>query len=301
MSIAGPGGGGGLPGGSSRGSLAGGGPLDSGSAAITFRPGGAPFAGAAGTQFSLPGNPFINSGVLLVPAGVTLSTSIVNTSQGQIIISGQGVTTFAGSLTNQGVVQTPTGSNTVVDTVRGTGSFTGGGIVTVRNLLAPGNSPGQQTFTNLTLESTSTTQMQLHRDFNTSDPPFTPGTDYDQTVITGTTPGSLTINSGAKLELVLLPGYSPQHGDTFVIFRNTGGAPVTGTFTNVDGTPLPEGALFTAAGATWNISYTTFGGGGYDVVVRAAPEPASLMLLGTVAASAAGGWWWRRRSASHAG
>jgi hypothetical protein len=105
------------------------------------------------------------------------------------ITSGAGLTTISGANTNTttvvttGVVQinntTASTTNFAVSggTLKGTGSIgnltgTGAGII------APGNSPGLVTTTNLSLTSTNTLQIEI----NNVSPPVA-GTDYDQIVV----------------------------------------------------------------------------------------------------------------------
>ncbi len=81
-----------------------------------------------------------------------------------------------------------------------------------------------------------------------------PGTDYDQLK------SSSPLLSGASL--VLLPGFSPLVGNTFIIVTNTGG----GTGTPFSG--LPEGATQTVNNIQFRISYV--GGDGNDVTLTVA-------------------------------
>ncbi|HEV8431800.1 MAG TPA: Ig-like domain-containing protein [Thermoanaerobaculia bacterium] len=82
-------------------------------------------------------------------------------------------------------------------------------------------------------------------------------TSYDSTVVTGTVSiaGSLLITLSSTL---------PSVGQAFTIIANDGSDAVSGTFTG-----LPEGALLTASGIPFTISY--HGGGGNDVVLTAQP------------------------------
>lgn len=86
--------------------------------------------------------------------------------------------------------------------------------------------------------------------------------------IAGTAPGSqhsqlragtLSLSSTA-LDLHLLPGYTPEAGDTVTIAEVGTGA-VAGAFLD-----LPEGAAFALGGYRWTITYR--GGDGNDVVLR---------------------------------
>jgi hypothetical protein len=89
------------------------------------------------------------------------------------------------------------------------------------------------------------------------------------------TAGSLgfgTVALGGTLAPTLINGFSPVPGTEFVIIANDGGDAVTGTFAG-----LAEGALFTAGGSGWRISYA--GGDGNDVALTAL-EPAANDLNG---------------------
>ncbi len=92
------------------------------------------------------------------------------------------------------------------------------------------------------------------------------GAQYDQTNVSG------AVGLGnATLSLNL--GFTPVTSDPFTIINNDGTDAVTGTFNE-----LAEGAIFTADGQTFTISY--LGGDGNDVVLTSVvPEPATWVLL----------------------
>jgi len=94
----------------------------------------------------------------------------------------------------------------------------------------------------------------------------TAGTEYDQ----------LQVNGNVSLGQVFLQvavGFSPAAGTAFTIVKNTGGAPVTGTFQN-----LPEGQKFIVGATTLQISYAG-GASGQDVVLTAVATAASPTAL----------------------
>ena len=64
----------------------------------------------------------------------------------------------------------------------------------------------------------------------------------------------------ATLNLSLVDGFTPSHGDVFTVINNETADPVNGIFAG-----LPEGATFDAAGAVWQISYV--GGAGQEVTL----------------------------------
>ncbi|QEG32100.1 Extracellular serine protease precursor [Gemmata obscuriglobus] len=111
--------------------------------------------------------------------------------------------------------------------------------------LGPGNSPGRLNVGALTLGPTDTITIELEGSV--------PGGGYDQIA----TRGAVTL-AGTRLNLRV--GFAPAPGSRFTIVQNNSGAPVSGTF---DG--LPEGAVFTAGGVTFRITYR--GGAGGDVVL----------------------------------
>ncbi|HEY1189332.1 MAG TPA: FG-GAP-like repeat-containing protein, partial [Gemmata sp.] len=111
--------------------------------------------------------------------------------------------------------------------------------------LSPGNSPGRLSIGALTLGPTDTLTIEL----NGPDQ----GTQYDQVV----TRGAVTL-AGTRLNLRV--GFVPAPGAQFAVLKNGSGVPVTGAFAG-----LPEGSVFSAGGATFQITYR--GGTGGDVVL----------------------------------
>jgi hypothetical protein len=87
-----------------------------------------------------------------------------------------------------------------------------------------------------------------------------PGTGYDQLDVTG----AVSLN-GATLDASL--GFSPAPGDRFVIIKNDGTDPVSGTFAG-----LPQGASLWIGGVPFHIYYD--GGDGNDVVLVRNVPPA---------------------------
>jgi autotransporter-associated beta strand protein len=90
--------------------------------------------------------------------------------------------------------------------------------------------------------------------------------------------GTVTIAAGVKLNLTAAAGFTPTAGAGYVILRNQGGQPVSGTF---DG--LPQGAAissdFLGSGLTAYITYT--GGSGNDVAVVFSQPPLPDLAPGT--------------------
>ncbi|WP_417746389.1 tail fiber protein [Rosistilla oblonga] len=150
----------------------------------------------------------------------------------------------------------------------GEGPIAGSPTVNSGGTLAPGNSPGEMQVDALILNSGSTFEVEI----DGSAP-----TDYDRVVVSNAdTPGSpdtadVTINnSSLSISLNSTGGsYNPQIGEQFTIIQNEGTDPIgdglggSGTFAG-----LAEGALFTAVGETFSITYV--GGDGNDVVLTVA-------------------------------
>lgn len=228
----------------------------------------------------------IGAGTLVLTATNT-NTANLTVSAGTLLINGS----YAGSASN------PTLTVAAGATLGGTGSI--GDLGTNRNLivngtLSPGNSPGLFTVNGtVALNANSNFRVELQS------PGVSPGTDYDQLVITGS---SLTIDPTATLTGVRLGGYTANFGDTFVIVNNTFGT-VNGTFAG-----LPDGSLFSFNGQVFQIRYNVpnsffignpsfdpthfsitwngddgYGVGGLDnggsIVIAAVPEPATIALM----------------------
>ncbi|MFO0866899.1 MAG: autotransporter-associated beta strand repeat-containing protein [Gemmataceae bacterium] len=181
----------------------------------------------------------------------TRSTSITN---GALLVNGSlidGAATTDVAIGSGGVLG---GSGTV----NGTVSVSGSGAV------APGNSPAVLTVANLTYTGGS-----LNVELNGT----TVGTQYDQLLVSG----SVSLGSGiASLNVSL--DFTPSAGTAFTIVNNTGGSQVSGTFAG-----MPEGKVFVAGGATFQITYV--GGDGNDIVLTAI-DPAAPTLSGTSAGDA---------------
>ncbi len=196
-----------------------------------------------GTNIHSGGTTISGGTLALGDGGATGSTSSVSLGSGG---------TFDVSAKGGYAVNTLIGSGTVV------------GALTVSTELAIGNSPGTTNFDSLTLGSSSVYTYELT------------GGGFEADL--GNISGSLTIDTGAILDLVQLGTYTL--GDKFTLFAYETGN-LTGTF---DG--LADGATFTDAGGEWQINYfdTSAGlNGGIGtsfVTVTAIPEPAAALLGG---------------------
>jgi autotransporter-associated beta strand protein len=146
-------------------------------------------------------------------------------------------------------------------TVRSSATLGGSGIISGRvtveaeGRLAPGNSPGQQTYGALTLEAGADFDVEIRGN--------TPGggtTGYDQAIVTD---GPVDV-SGANLNLFFdNTKYIPAAGHTYVIIDNQSATAVAGEFAD-----LGEGTIFERNGYRFQITYAG-GASGNDVVLTA--------------------------------
>jgi nitrous oxidase accessory protein NosD len=135
--------------------------------------------------------------------------------------------------------------------------------------LAPGSSPGQGQV-NLTGSLTLDGDDDLVLEINGTNP----ATLFDNFVITG----------GVALggaDLTLTRGFAPAAGDTFTLIDNDAADPVTGTFTNLNGSPFFNGGSFTLGGLPFRLFVNGFGGN--DVVLVYAGSATTLDPIPTSA------------------
>lgn len=204
--------------------------------------------------------------------GANLFGRIDNRPGGRIIASGGNQTTFWDALVNNGEVRASAGSHLVYfGPVSGAGSFSTNGTGAYHRFeggYAPGNSPADVVLGDTELASLLTMEI--------AGP--VPGQQHDRITFTG----SLRLDAGAALQVVLLDGFGPAAGQTFDLFDYA--APPQGVFETLS---LPT----LAPGLVWDAS-TLYQDG--DLRVAAVPEPAAWWLMG-------GGLAWlmaRRRSAA---
>jgi autotransporter-associated beta strand protein len=163
-----------------------------------------------------------------------------------------------------------------VGTLLGSGDVTGD--LTVSTQLAIGNSVGEINFSSdLTLGSSSTSIFEIDGGSN-------PGLNSADLADVA---GSLTIGSGAILDLFQLGTYTP--GNKFTLFAYEGG--LTGSFLTTESATIADDTQFSDAGGLWLLNYNddtpgTNGGVsalGTYVTITAIPEPDVATLLGALA------------------
>lgn len=227
---------------------------------LALEPGGAEVIG------SLTG-----SGTVTLPAGSKLTTGGNNaTTAWDGVISGAGSVTFtgtgskylSGSNTYAGATSVEAGSLLVRGSLVSTSTVKTGARMGVANAasvgpmlatggtIAPGYAPPRGASTQaLVLDTASKFEVALYG---------TIADDYSHLFVAGTTAlGDATLN---------VSGFTPAVGDAFVIIHADSADPVSGHFKG-----LPEGAVFSANGSFFRISYT--GGDGNDVVLTTILEP----------------------------
>ena len=201
----------------------------------------------------------------------TLTLSGANTYTGETTITGGTLALgSSGTIDNTSGVSLGTGgtfdvsakSGYTVNNLSGSGEVVG--ALTVTTQLAIGNSPGTTNFSSdLTLGSLSTYTYELTGGSSAAD--------------LGNVDGSLTIDTGAILDLVQLGTYAP--GNKFTLFSYSGSQ--SGIFTG-----LADDSIFTAGGGDWLINYDDsvagVNGGTFSnyVTVTAVPEPGAALLGG---------------------
>lgn len=199
---------------------------------------------------------------------LTFSGSVSLSGSPDAIINNTGLSIVSGAISGSSRVITKDGSGTLLldstsNSFRGANVDAGilGGVGTIGNSSgtlvvnsggtvdpgSPNTATGILGSTSVNFHSGSTYQVQTNG--------TTAGSGYDQLDVTGsvTLGGTLTVSA---------VGFTPSSGSTFTIIKNDGTDAVSGTFVG-----LSEGALFSADGVTFQISYV--GGSGNDVVLTA--------------------------------
>jgi hypothetical protein len=172
---------------------------------------------------------FTNTGIVESQSGILALNDYTQTA-GQTIMSGGNLSTSTTLNINGGIL-------------KGTGTITGS--VANAATVAPGLSPGTMTITqNYTQTAAGTLQFEQNGP--------TPGTQYDQLVVTGTVAlaGTIDIHTLA----------TPAVTTSFVLISNGGADAVSGNFTGA-----PEGTVLVTPDGNYRASYK--GNDGNDVVL----------------------------------
>jgi autotransporter-associated beta strand protein len=217
------------------------------------------------------------SGVALTKStGGTVTLTGANTYSGATTISAGTLALGAGgSIDNTTGVSLGTGGTFDVSATGGytvnnlSGSGTVIGSLTVSTQLAIGNSPGTTDFDSLTLGAASTYVYEFTGGGSAAD--------------LGNVATTLTITSGATLDLVLFAGtYTSNDKFTLFAYDNANNLGGVGTFAG-----LADGSTFTDAGGVWTIDYNDTvaginGGTGdrFVTITAAVPEPKAALLGG---------------------
>jgi autotransporter-associated beta strand protein len=224
---------------------------------------------------------------------------------GESLIHG-GVTVDGGTLRVQGTLDDSLGTGIVVNsggTLNGTGTIIGNVTINGSGVYSPGNSPGAETITNLTLNTSPTLGGSDHPvlefDVNTVPSQGTSGVNWDLVNVTNT----LTINSGPIT--FTIDSKSSTNADTATTGFNANGTyqwdfinygNFAGTFNSSNFTIDAGQFLLQNPGAiAADFSIAQVGNSIYvDYGPSAVPEPGSMVLAG-IAALGAAGYGWRRR------
>jgi hypothetical protein len=197
---------------------------------------------------------------------------------------------IAGTLNLANKVVDVTGGLTATGTLKGgSATFTGGLVTLGANAVhAPGDSPGTQTFADgLAYDATSTLEWEI--DIDPANWPLAEpeaGANYDFIEVTG---GSLSIASGAKLEILLIDstpvGFADAFWDEFRSFQAISYTSVEANITGIFTLDATDANLAAAGRGSWGILHDA---GGVYLQWTPVPEPSTYGLaLGGIALAAA--------------
>jgi len=205
------------------------------------------------------------TGTTTVTAGtlVISSTGTINSTSGVSIGAGEFNYNSSTALTQSVSFSGTGGKLSGIGTINSAVSVTSGNTISPGSAVSSFNGPGILSTGALSLAGT------LAIDING----ITAGTNYDQVNVTGT----VTLVSGNSITMSL--GFTPAQGTNFFLIKNDGSDAIVGLLNG-----YAQGAVFSLAGQSWEISYTGDSGtnsitGGNDLVIQAVPEPATWALL----------------------
>jgi hypothetical protein len=230
------------------------------------------------TSSAVPGGVgLVNEGLMSFSAGIIdVHGDLDQTSDGRIVTSGNGVTTFFDDVVHNGTeIRTFLGSTTVfLGEQTGAGNFTGAGVVEYAGDLRPGNSPATISYEgDVYLNSSVRTFFELGG-LNSGQ--------FDQLRING------DFNVAGSLFVNLIDGHTLGVNQSYLIGEV--GETLSGQFNG-----LGEGSLVGNFGGI-NLFISYAGGNGNDIsLFTAVPEPSSLIMLGFTAL----GFFFQRRKPGH--
>ena len=175
---------------------------------------------------------FGGNGNILVNDNIAISSgTITKDGNGRVTISGTQTATGGITVSGGTLVYNASNSGSGAVTVNSGGTIAGTGATTIKSggTMSPGNSPGTQTYSNLTWEGGGNYNWQIH------DATGAAGTGYD-TFSTGSF--SITANSGSKFNVNLwsLSGVGPDTNGAAINFDSANdGSWVLGTFSSISG------------------------------------------------------------------
>jgi hypothetical protein len=222
---------------------------------------------ASGTNFCNLDLATVGPLTLDVESGGTLALGGNFAGSGTFHKEGSGTLQYAGTTINSFV------GTVVVDdgTFQVDGSFTDGSFSVTGGLLGGTGSVSAVTMSGGTLKpGDGLGVLRIEGDLN-----MVPGAIFETELngpIVGSGYAQLQVNGGVNLNgatLHLQPGFAATPGAAFLILVNDGTDAIVGKFAG-----LPEGAVFSAGGQVFTISYKA-GSGGNDVVVTRINVPAS--------------------------
>jgi autotransporter-associated beta strand protein len=244
-------------------------------------------SGTATGTVAVNGGTINGTGLKLGAATFTGASTLAGTSTVSSIGISNGTTTVTGTATVSGATTVSggailsvngslkgTASIGATETLGGSGTITG--ATSVQGTLAAGNGIGTLNTGSLTLDSTSTLDVELGRNAGVAT--------SDLTNVTG----SVNLVSGANLKLTLATGTALQGNDLIFLIDNDGTDAVQGVFTSLNGvtTTLTEGSTFSWNSQTWEITYkadstgnSLTGGNDVALQVQAVPEPNTWAMI----------------------